>query len=116
MGQHAVLACGANESSNVRIDIRIDIRLIAGVSQEDIAHGVFAASAVFARYRADPRQCAAAHQRRGAGHKLDKRELLLCVIWDEACEKGTIEIGRHAASGRGDGSNKLNNFQEKQRC
>ncbi|MBC7858659.1 MAG: hypothetical protein H7Z39_07730 [Burkholderiaceae bacterium] len=114
MGQHAVLACGANETSN----IRIDIRLIAGVSQEAIAHGVFAASAVFARYRADPRQCAAAHQRRGAGHKLDKRELLLCVIWDEACEKGTAEIRRHAAieNENDGGPDKPNNFQEKQRC
>lgn len=111
-----MLACGANEASN----IRIAIRQIAGVSQEAIAHGVFAASAVFARYRADPRQCAAAQQRRGAGHQLDKRELLQCVIWDEACEKGTLEIRRHAAleneNENDGGPDKPNNFQEKQRC
>lgn len=55
-------------------------------TQEDIGQAITAASAVFARYRADPLDCAAAHRKRAGNGALSKPELLRCLIWDEASD------------------------------
>ena len=67
-------------------------------SQEEIAHGIYAAGEVFARYRAHPLHCVAAHLKRADEQVLSKQELLLCLIWDEASDKAWQAVWRRVTA------------------
>ena len=56
-------------------------------SQDEIASGLSAAGAVFARHRVDPLACAAANAKLEKDEELSKDEALLCVIWETADDK-----------------------------
>lgn len=73
-------------------------------SQEEIAHGIFAAGEVFARYRAHPLHCVAAHLKRADEQVLSKQDLLLCVIWDEASDKAWQAVKRRVMGSLNQGS------------
>jgi hypothetical protein len=54
-------------------------------SQENIAEGISAASAVFTRHNADPLECEKANKKLIRGKELlSKEEALLSLIWEEA--------------------------------
>lgn len=73
-------------------------------SQEEIAHGIYAAGEVFARYRAHPLRCVAAHLKRADEQVLSKQELLLCLIWDEASDKAWQAVRRRVMGSLNQGS------------
>jgi acyl-CoA reductase-like NAD-dependent aldehyde dehydrogenase len=73
-------------------------------SQEEIAYGIYAAGEVFARYRAHPLHCVAAHLKRADEQLLSKQELLLCLIWDEASDKAWQAVRRRVMGSLNQGS------------
>lgn len=56
-------------------------------SANEIAAGIAAANAVFARHSVDPLACAAANAKLEKDEPLTKDEALLCVIWQTADDK-----------------------------
>ena len=54
-------------------------------SEDNIAEGIHAASAVFARHQVDPLECGSANRKLIMGRELlSEQEALLSLIWEEA--------------------------------
>lgn len=80
---HATMETQAPQARPATLQIEGQDAWIA--SEENIADGIHAASAVFASHQADPLECKMAYRKLSQGKELlTEHEARLCLIWDEA--------------------------------
>lgn len=94
---HATIETQASQTAQVSLAaIRIEGQDAWIAPQENIAEGIIAAGAIFAKHHVDPLECEQANRKMIRGKELlSKEEALLSLIWEEAeyAAFHTITIG-----------------------